>query len=117
MMKSSFSRRTDMLHKYSIASMALAALCLAAGGAQAFDESKYPNLKGQWLRVPVPGGFGQPGYDPSKRGGALRGGRLAAKSHGIFEETLKDQALGGQGIDPTYTCLSPGMPRVMIFGP
>src|SRR5262249_51497006 len=31
----------------------------------------------------------------------------------IFEANLKDQAAGGQGTDPTFTCLAPGMPRVM----
>jgi hypothetical protein len=105
------------MFRTTIATVALATLCLAATGAQAFDESKYPNLKGQWLRVPVPGVFGQPGYDPSKRGGPLQDAPLTVEYKKIFEDNLKDQALGGQGIDPTYTCLSPGMPRVMIFGP
>ena len=31
--------------------MGAAALALAASGAQAFDQSKYPDLKGQWRRV------------------------------------------------------------------
>jgi hypothetical protein len=31
----------------------------------------------------------------------------------IFEANLADQALGGQAGDPTYRCLSPGMPRIM----
>ncbi len=31
----------------------------------------------------------------------------------IFEANLADQAAGGQGTDPTSTCLSPGMPRIM----
>ena len=26
---------------------------------------------------------------------------------------MKEQAAGGQEGDPTYTCLAPGMPRVM----
>jgi len=38
-----------------------AALVLPIAGAQAFDETKYPNWKGQWVRV---GGGGQ--WDPSK---------------------------------------------------
>jgi len=101
----------------SIATIALAALCLASTGAQAFDESKYPNLKGQWLRVPVPGVFGQPGYDPSKRGGTFQEAPLTAKYQTIYADSLKEQTLGGQGTDPTYTCLSPGMPRIMIYGP
>jgi hypothetical protein len=31
----------------------------------------------------------------------------------MWEASLKDQAEGGQGGDPTYGCLSPGMPRIM----
>ena len=31
-----------------------AALVMASAGAEAFDESKYPDLKGQWERVGVP---------------------------------------------------------------
>jgi hypothetical protein len=29
----------------------IAMLCVTFTGAQAFDESKYPSWKGQWLRV------------------------------------------------------------------
>jgi hypothetical protein len=38
---------------------------MTTGGARAFDDAKYPNLKGQWTRAPFPG-TGQPAYDPSK---------------------------------------------------
>src|SRR5439155_40114 len=37
---------------------------------------------------------------------------LTPEYQAIFEANLKDQAEGGQGTTPTYTCLSPGMPRV-----
>ena len=30
------------------------ALVLTLSGAQAFDQSKYPDLKGQWVRAQVP---------------------------------------------------------------
>jgi hypothetical protein len=36
-----------------------AALCLSSDCAQAFDDAKYPNWKGQWSRVTVPGVGGQ----------------------------------------------------------
>jgi hypothetical protein len=84
-------------------SVALAvALCMAVGSsARAFDETKYPDLKGQWQRV------GPPRWaDPSKA-------PLTAEYRAIFEANLRDQATGGQGTDPTITCLPPGMPRVM----
>src|SRR5258706_3242432 len=35
---------------------ALMTACLAPIGAQAFDEAKYPDLKGEWRRVAVPSG-------------------------------------------------------------
>ena len=43
------------------------ALVVTLSGAQAFDQSKYPDLKGQWVRAQVPGVTGQPGYDQTKR--------------------------------------------------
>jgi hypothetical protein len=38
---------------------------------------------------------------------------LTTEYQAIYEANLADQARGGQGIDPTYQCLSPGMPRIM----
>jgi hypothetical protein len=78
-----------------------AALLLVTGGARAFDESKYPDLKGQWNRIGAPR-WADPSTAP-----------LTPEYRAIFEANLKDQATGGQGTDPTITCLSPGMPRVM----
>jgi hypothetical protein len=95
------------------AAMVAASLYLTLGGAHAFDESKYPDWKGAWRRVGVPGIVGQPSYDPTKRGGEAQGAPLTPEYQAIFEANLKVQAAGGQGTDPTYTCLSPGMPRVM----
>jgi len=40
-----------------------------AGDAAAFDESKYPDLKGQWRRAErgdIAGGFGGLRYDATK---------------------------------------------------
>jgi hypothetical protein len=92
-----------MLDRSWSGSVALAvALCVAIGsGAQAFDETKYPDLKGQWQRVGPPR-WADPGKAP-----------LTAEYRAIFEANLRDQATGGQGTDPTITCLPPGMPRVM----
>jgi hypothetical protein len=91
----------------------LASLCVTFSGALAFDETKYPDWKGGWRRVAFPGIVGQPSYDPTKRGGSAQEAPLTPEYQAIFLENLKDQAAGGQGTDPTYTCLSPGMPRVM----
>jgi hypothetical protein len=38
----------------------LASLCATFSGALAFDETKYPDWKGGWRRVAVPGITGQP---------------------------------------------------------
>jgi len=40
--------------------------------AEAFDDSKYPNLKGQWERFVVRGVPGQPSFDQTKGWGALQ---------------------------------------------
>src|SRR5262249_185652 len=91
-----------MFNRSIIGSVALAAaLCMIIGGAQAFDESKYPDLKGQWQRP------GAPPWPSPREAPPTEGFRA------IFEANLKDQAAGGQGTDPTFTCLPPGMPRVM----
>src|SRR5947209_7917105 len=90
-----------------------AALGMAAADAQAFDESKYPDWAGAWRRVPVPGVTGQPAYDQTKRLGRAQQAPLTPEAEAILEASLADQAAGGQGNYPTYTCLSPGMPRIM----
>jgi hypothetical protein len=91
-----------MLARISGDSLALAAaLWIGMGCAQAFDETKYPDLKGQWQRVGAPR-WADPKTAP-----------LTAEYRDIFEANIRDQKTGGQGIDPTITCLPPGMPRVM----
>jgi hypothetical protein len=85
----------------SIGFCALVAFVGTLGAAQAFDESKYPDLKGQWNRTTAPRW-----EDASKA-------PLTPEYRAVFEANVKDQAEGGQGETPTYTCLSPGMPRVM----
>ena len=62
-----------MHHRNMMGASALGAITLAAalsmtlGGARAFDEAKYPDWKGQWNRLEVPG-IG-PSFDPTKRPG------------------------------------------------
>ena len=97
-----------MLRKVSIAAIALAAVMHGStAGAQLFDVGKYPNLKGQWRVVGGPMRF-----DTSKPWGPGQQAPLTPEYQAIFETNLADQAAGGQGTTPTYTCLSPGMPRV-----
>src|SRR6267378_875549 len=93
-----------------------AMLVMTVGGAVAFDETKYPDLKGQWRRAErgdIAGGFGGLRYDATKPPLLGQEAPLTAEYQAIYEANLADQAEGGQGIDPTYRCLSPGMPRIM----
>ena len=87
----------------------VAALAVPIFGAQAFDESKYPNFCGQWKR---PAGIGNQ-FDQTKPARAAQQVPFTPEYQAIFEANLKDQALGGQGTDPTYQCLPDGMPRAM----
>jgi hypothetical protein len=96
----------------------VAASLATLDAASAFDESKYPPLKGQWVRGRVPGVTGQPGYDPTKRMGLAQQAPLKPEFQKVLEANLREQAQGGQDGDPTYICISPGMPRVMNpYGP
>ncbi len=93
---------------------AVAAALLTPIGSQAFDDSKYPDLKGQWRRVAVPSGhYRGVQYDPHKPAGPGQQAPLTPEYQKIFEANLADQELGGQAGDPTYRCLSPGIPRIM----
>src|SRR5215470_17969550 len=97
-----------MLRRSSIGSVAIAvALGAAMAGARAHDEAKYPDWKGQWVRM---GGIQ---WDPSKPLGRAELAPLTPEYQAIFEAGLASQAAGGQGNDPTYTCIPPGMPRAM----
>jgi hypothetical protein len=114
----SIAGRTAMFYRGLIGGSVLAAALLATiGGAWAFDETKYPDLKGQWRRGPnaitqgvLPGRAAI--YDPSKGWGPAQQAPLTPEYQARFEANLADQEAGGQGIGLTYTCVSPGMPRV-----
>jgi hypothetical protein len=92
---------------------AIISAVLAITQAHAFDEAKYPNWKGEWRRVAVAGLAGQPSYDPTKGEGLAQQAPLTSEYQAILQASLADQAAGGPGNDPTYTCLAPGMPRIM----
>ena len=94
--------------------IALVALLLAPLAARAFDDAQYPDLHGEWLRVSLPGGVGRViQYDQTKPPGRAQQAPLKPEFQAIFEANLADQAAGGQAGDPTFKCLSPGMPRIM----
>jgi hypothetical protein len=113
--------------RHAISAAALTAAVLSMlGSAAAFDEAKYPDLKGRWLRASntgvFAGGAGGLRYDESKPpSAALSLGQeppLTPEYQAIYDANLDDMSKGGQGIDPTWSCISPGMPRIMIaYGP
>jgi hypothetical protein len=54
--------RTTVMQRSSVGVIALtAALCLTVGAAQAWDDTKYPDINGQWVRA-----HPRSQWDPSK---------------------------------------------------
>jgi len=106
--------RTIMQFRRSIGSIVLAAaLGLPIAGAQAFDEAKYPDWRGQWSRAFVAGLRGNPSWDPNKSEGLAQQAPLTPEYQAMLEASLADQRAGGAGLDRDFACISPGMPRMM----
>src|SRR6516165_10773289 len=99
-----------MLDRIAFVAFSLAAaLSATVTAAQAWDDTKYPDLNGQWVRG-YPGGSR---FDPSKGIGPRQEAALTPEYQAIYRVQLGEQAKGKQGIDPTIRCISPGMPRIM----
>jgi hypothetical protein len=82
-----------MLHRSSIAAMVLAAaLGATIASAQAWDDARYPDLKGEWVR-------GYPGlarFDPAKGLGPRQEAPLTAEYQALYQANLAEQAQGGK---------------------
>jgi hypothetical protein len=103
-----------MLDRSSTVAVALTAtLMLALGGAQAADDAKYPNWKGQWDAINARLGGQVIKYDPNKAWGPAQQAPLTPEYQKVLEESMADQAKGGIGNYPTARCLPGGMPRIM----
>ena len=90
------------------------ALMVTSGSAQAAEGAKYPNWKGQWDAInPRFGGQGVK-FDPTKAFGPAQQAPLTPEYQKIQEESMADQAEGGQGnfIDHAK-CIPGGMPSMM----
>lgn len=85
-----------------------AALAAANAGAQPADQPRFPDLKGQWVRV---GGLH---YDPSKAEGSKQQAPLTAEYQARYQAGVRRAAAGGPPSDPQLACFPAGMPRVMI---
>ena len=87
----------------AIAAALLTTLC----DARAFDESRYPNFTGQWVRIGAPR-WVQPGGKPP----------LTPEYQAVFEANKAEMAVGGPGNVPSWYCLPQGMPMMMnIYDP
>jgi hypothetical protein len=102
-----------MLHRSLIGAIVTAMLVLSAGAARAFDDSKYPNLKGQWNRYIVAGLPGQPSFDQTKSWGFGQQAPLTGEYKAVLEASMADQARGGQGNFTGSGCFAFGMPMMM----
>src|SRR5258708_30269189 len=78
-----------------------AALVMASVGAEAFDESKYPDLKGQWERVGVPN-WTPAGKPP-----------FTSEYQAVYEANRADMRNGGGRTRASPYCCSHGNPIVM----
>ena len=94
-----------MHFRSSIGAIALAAGLTVATAAQAFDDAKYPDLKGLWFRSVL----GAPRFDTTKQRGLPQQAPLKPEFQKLYEQSLADQAAGGQGTDPTFNCIPDGM--------
>src|SRR5947209_19580244 len=70
-------------------------------GALAFDEAKYPDLKGQWDRV------GPPNWTPAGKP------PFTPEYQAVYEANRADMANGGAGGVPSQYCIPQGMPMMM----
>jgi hypothetical protein len=86
-----------------------AVLMTTVSPASAFDETKYPDLSGQWRKPP---GIGNQ-WDQSKPLGRAQQPPLTPEYQAVFEASMADQSEGGQGNDPPSRCVPFGMPRIM----
>jgi hypothetical protein len=104
-----------MLYRSLLAAIALAALSAATAGAQIFDYSKYPDLKGQWNRFIVPGLPGLPSFDQTRPWGFGQGAPLTPEYQAILKESIADQENGGHGNSSDHArCVAAGMPFMMV---
>ena len=104
-----------MLYRQLIGAVALAVFAISIGSAQAFDEAMYPNLKGQWTRRIIPGLGGQPSFDQTKPWGFGQQAPLTPEYTKVLEDSLANQANGGQGNHIRgFSCEPYGMPMMTL---
>src|SRR5712672_4093444 len=105
-----------MPNYWAIGEIVLAVLTIAIGDTRALEESKYPDWSGRWERFVVRGLGGQPSFDQTKPWGFGQEAPLTPEYRKVLEESLADQANGGEGnfFDHAIRCYPGGMPLNMI---
>jgi hypothetical protein len=84
-----------------------------APASRAFDETRYPDWRGQWVKRFL-GDFGpNPSFDPHHFGGLEQHAPLTPQYQARLDASIADQAAGGAGLDLDYVCMPPGMPRML----
>src|ERR1700726_1254669 len=104
-----------MSYRSSTAAVALAAaLTVNMGGARAADGAKYPNWRGQWDTYSPRMGGQSIKFDPNKPFGPPQQAPLTPEYQKVHEESMADQAKGGQGNFLGHAqCIPGGMPSMM----
>jgi len=98
----------------AVAIVLASALLLTIGGARAADDAKYPNWKGQWDTVSPPFGGQRVKFDPYKPFGPAQQAPLTPEYQKVHEESMADQAKGGQGNFLGHAqCIPGGIPSMM----
>jgi hypothetical protein len=114
--KSAFAtpRRIAVLHRRSIKTFVLAATLWAAIGGARADDAKYPDWGGLWHTVSPRLGGQSVKYDPHKAWGPAQQAPLTPEYQKIHEDSMADQAKGGQGnVIEHAKCVPGGMPWMM----
>ena len=114
-----------MLYRNVICAIGVAGVVMMiCGSAQAAESSRYPDWKGAWQRfvpevsVVSPSGLrtpgGQPSFDQTKPWGRGQEAPLTPEYQKVLEDSIADQALGGQGNNfHRARCMHSGMPNMM----
>ena len=116
-----------MVRRRLVHAMGAAAVLLTSAGGACAGEAKYPDWSGAWERwyppnyVIDPGNGtrtagGQPSHDQSKPWGYGQEAPLTPEYEKVYEQSLKDQAEGGEGLffNHGVRCMPGGMPITTI---
>ena len=116
-----------MLYRSLISATALAGILMISAGAAQAADARYPDWKGAWERWYPPNAVldpgngtytagGQPSFDQEKPWGRGQEAPLTPEYEKVYEESLADQAKGGEGLffDHGVRCMAGGMPLMTI---